>query len=85
MREDHGCPLAKPPWIKTMNPPTAMPHDYQHDLPQSKHHQAVDNSKPNNDSLDQKQQQTYLPGKPILAYIREPSGSSKDNDMVAHS
>eukprot|EP00957_Ditylum_brightwellii_P091283 6951076-Ditylum_brightwellii.AAC.1 len=62
-----------------------MPHDYQHDLPKSKHHQAVNTSKPNNNSLDQKQQQTYLPGKPILAYICKPTGSSKDNDTVAHS
>eukprot|EP00957_Ditylum_brightwellii_P188854 14375647-Ditylum_brightwellii.AAC.1 len=85
MRGDHGRPPAKPPWITTSNSPTAMPHNYQQYLSKSKYHQAVNTSKPNNDSLDQKQQQTYLPGKPTLVYICEPTNSSKDNDTVAHS
>eukprot|EP00957_Ditylum_brightwellii_P133857 10206701-Ditylum_brightwellii.AAC.1 len=80
MREDHGRPPAEPPWIKTTNPPTAMPHEAKHDLSKSNHHHAVNTRMPQNDPLDQKQQQIYMTGKPFRAYIREHTRSPKDND-----
>eukprot|EP00957_Ditylum_brightwellii_P136006 10372168-Ditylum_brightwellii.AAC.1 len=82
--EDHGRPPAKPPWIKTMNPPIAMPQEHQHDLSKSKHHHDVKTSKSNNTSVDQKHQQTYMSEKPIQEYIREPTSSTNDNDTDAH-
>eukprot|EP00957_Ditylum_brightwellii_P055905 4236274-Ditylum_brightwellii.AAC.1 len=84
MREDHGRPPAKPPWIKTTNLPTAMPQEYQHDISNSKHHQDDNTSKPNNTSSDQKQQQIHMPEKPLQDYIREPTSSTKGNDTGTH-
>eukprot|EP00957_Ditylum_brightwellii_P093851 7146669-Ditylum_brightwellii.AAC.1 len=84
MREDHGRPPAKPPWIKTTNTPTARPQEYQHELSKSEHHQEDNTSKTNNTSFDQKQHQNYLPEKPIQDYIREPTSPTKDNDTDVH-
>eukprot|EP00957_Ditylum_brightwellii_P162331 12360186-Ditylum_brightwellii.AAC.1 len=74
-------PPAKPPWPNPATPPTAKHHAHAHHLTTSTSHHTETITRQHNRPLDQNQHQHITPEKPMLAYVRKPTGTSNKTTL----